>query len=64
MSHSANDQTYIAKVKRMAIEHPERLTSEVHEAHYLLESGVISQEAYEIIYAICTNSRDEEGLQN
>lgn len=47
-----NDQKYLAKIRRMAVDNPNRLVSELHEAHYLLESGVISQNCYERVREI------------
>ena len=47
MSLFENDQQYLLKINRMAAEDPMRLVSELHEAHYLLESNVISQTCYD-----------------
>jgi hypothetical protein len=52
MSLFENDQQYLLKINRMAAEDPMRLVSELHEAHYLLESNVISQTCYDRIKQI------------
>ena len=46
------DQQYLLKINRMAAEDPMRLVSELHEAHYLLESNVISQTCYDRVKQI------------
>ena len=45
-------QQYLLKINRMAAEDPMRLVSELHEAHYLLESNVISQTCYDRVKQI------------
>ena len=52
MSLFENDQQYLLKINRMATEDPMRLVSELHEAHYLLESNVISQSCYDRVKQI------------
>ena len=52
MSLFENDQQYLLKINRMAAEDPMRLVSELHEAHYLLESNVISQTCYDRVKQI------------
>ena len=52
MSLFENDQQYLLKINRMATEDPMRLVSELHEAHYLLESNVISQTCYDRVKQI------------
>lgn len=52
MSLFENDQQYLLKINRMAAEDPMRLVSELHEAHYLLESNVISQTCYDRVKEI------------
>ena len=52
MSLFENDQQYLLKINRMAAEDPVRLVSELHEAHYLLESNVISQTCYDRVKQI------------
>ena len=51
MSLFENDQQYLLKINRMAAD-PMRLVSELHEAHYLLESNVISQTCYDRVKQI------------
>ena len=46
MSVLENDQQYLAKIRRMVVDDPSRLISEMHEAHYLLEKEVISEDCY------------------
>ncbi len=46
MSIQQNDQQYLEKIRRMVVDDPMRLISEIHEAHYLLENHVISEECY------------------
>ena len=46
------DQHNLLKINRMAAEDPMRLVSELHEAHYLLESNVISQTCYDRVKQI------------
>lgn len=53
MSIAANDLAYKEKIRTLAKRYPERLSSEAHEAHHLMEIGEISKEAYEEIYAFC-----------
>lgn len=52
MSLFENDQQYLLKINRMVAEDPMRLVSELHEAHYLLESNVISQTCYDRVKQI------------
>ena len=52
MSLFENDQQYLLKINRMAAEDPMRLVYELHEAHYLLESNVISQTCYDRVKQI------------
>lgn len=52
MSLFENDQQYLLKINRMAAEDPTRLVSELHEAHYLMESNVISQTCYDRVKQI------------
>lgn len=52
MSLFENDQQYLLKINRMAAEDSMRLVSELHEAHYLLESNVISQTCYDRVKQI------------
>ena len=52
MSLFENDQQYLLKINRIAAEDPMRLVSELHEAHYLLESNVISQTCYDRVKQI------------
>lgn len=47
MSTFDNDQQYLSKIKKMVNDDPLRLISELHEAHYLLEQDVISENCYE-----------------
>ncbi len=46
MSVFENDQQYLSKIRRMIVDDPMRMISEIHEAHYLYESHVISEECY------------------
>lgn len=52
MATFENDQIYIGKVQKMAIDDPMRLISELHEAHYLLENEVISERCYDRVKEI------------
>lgn len=56
MATFENDQTYIAKIKKMVVDDPMRLISELHEAHYLLENEVISESCYERVKQIVNES--------
>lgn len=47
MSTFDNDQQYLSKIRKMINDDPLRLISELHEAHYLLEEDVISENCYE-----------------
>lgn len=52
MSMFENEQQYLTKIRKLALDEPTRLLSELHEAHYLFESGVISEECYERVKEI------------
>lgn len=52
MSVFENDQQYLSKIRRMVVDDPMRMISELHEAHYLFENNVISEECYKKVKEI------------
>lgn len=57
MSTFNNDQQYIQKIRKMLEDDPNRLISELHEAHYLLENDVISESCYEKVKKIVDEAK-------